>query len=325
MRETNLDCCVVRDLLPSYLEELTEAETTAMVKEHIEHCEACRQLENDMRVQVPVEKAPHRALKFLRRVKRTRLMAAILSAIVALFCMWWLYDQEFHYANTEVGRMEAVCDYIPQPEDSTMPHGVKAGTLVRAVAWQTIDNHMFIFFGADNEENVHGVMHLVRGVNGKYRALESSYSPSQYTAGVYGESLTPKGTDWSLFMLAGDNCRDIYSAEVHYIGLDYDGIDPYTAVKTYELSDSNFLWIMEQSDLEQELGLSDKDIIGLHIDDVRLLDKNGDDITNEYKDESMTASWGAGKGTAELFLLYVYMGIVAALGFVFIRYFLRND
>ena len=325
MRETNLDCCVVRDLLPSYLEELTEAETTAMVKEHIEHCEACRQLENDMRVQVPVEKAPQRALKFLKRVKRTRLMAAILSAVVALFCMWWLYDQEYHYANTEAGRLEAVCDYIPLPEDSTMSHGVKAGTPVRAVAWQTIDNHLFIFFGADNEENVHGVMHLVRGVNGKYRALESSYEPSQYTAGVYGESLTPKGMDRKLYMLAGDNCRDIYSALVHYIGLNYDGINPYTAVKTYELSNSDFLWIMEQSDLEQELGFSDKDIIGLHIDDVRLLDKNGKDITDEYKDESMTASWGAGKGTAELFLLYVYMGIVAALGFVFIRYFLRND
>ena len=325
MRETNLDCCVVRDLLPSYLEELTEAETSAMVKNHIEHCEACRQLENDMRVQVPVEKAPQRALKFLKRVKRTRLMAAILSAVVALFCMWWLYDQEYHYANTEAGRLEAVCDYIPLPEDSTMSHGVKAGTPVRAVAWQTIDNHLFIFFGADNEENVHGVMHLVRGVNGKYRALESSYEPSQYTAGVYGESLTPKGMDRKLYMLAGDNCRDIYSAEVHYIGLDYDGINPYTAVKTYELSNSDFLWIMEQSDLEQELGFSDKDIIGLHIDDVRLLDKNGADITDEYKDESMTASWGAGKGTAELFLLYVYMGIVAVLGFVFIRYFLRND
>ena len=325
MRETKLDCCVVRDLLPSYLEELTEAETSDMVKEHIEHCEACRQVENDMRVQVPVEKAPQRALKFLKRVKRTRLMAAILSAVVALFCMWWLYDQEFHYANTEAGRLEAVCDYIPLPEDSTMSLGVKAGTLVRAVSWQTIDNHLFIFFGADNEENVHGVMHLVRGVNGKYRTLEASYGPSQYTAGVYGESLTPKGTDWKLYMVAGDNCRDIYSAEVHYIGLDYDGINPYTAVKTYELSDSNFLWIMEQSDLERELGFSDKDIIGLHMDDVRLLNKNGEDITDEYKDESMTASWGAGKGTAEFFLLYVYMGIVAALSVVFIRYFLRKD
>lgn len=220
---------------------------------------------------------------------------------------------------------EAVCDYIPQPEDSTLAHGVKAGTPVRAVAWQTIDNHLFIFFGADNEENVHGVMHLVRGVNGKYRALESSYGPSQYTAGVYSENLTPKGTDWSLFMLAGDNCREIYSAEVHYVGYDYDGIHPYTAIKTYTLSDPNFMWLMEQSELEQELGLLDKDITGLHIEEIRLLDKNGKDITDEYKDESMTTSWGAGKGTAELFLLYVYMGIVAVLGIVFIRYFLRKN
>lgn len=325
MRKTELDCCVVRDLLPSYLEELTEAETSAMVKEHIEHCEACRRLEHNMRVQVPVEKAPRRTLKFLKRVKRTRLMAAVLSAVVALFCMWWLYEQEFHYANTEAGRLEAVCDYIPQAEDSTLSHGVKAGTPMRAIAWQTIDDHLFIFFGADNEENVHGVMHLVRGVNGKYRALGSSYGPSQYTAGVYGESLTLRGTDRKLYMLAGDHCRDIYSAEVHYIGADYDGSDRYTAVKTYELSDASFLWIMEQSELEQELGLSGQDIISLFIDDVRLLDKNGEDITDEYKDETMTASWGAGKSTAELFLLYVYMGIVAALGVVFIRYFLRND
>ncbi|HGY5370738.1 TPA: hypothetical protein ACNYHD_001784, partial [Streptococcus pyogenes] len=37
---------------------------------------------------------------------------------------------------------------------------VEAGTPVRAVSWQTIDNHLLIFFAADNEENVHGVMHL---------------------------------------------------------------------------------------------------------------------------------------------------------------------
>ena len=159
MRETNLDCCVVRDLLPSYLEELTETETSAMVREHIEHCAACRQLEEDMRRQVPIEKAPQRALRFLKRVKRTRLIAAILSALVALFCIGWLYDLEFHYANTEAGRLEAVCDYIPSPEGNTIS-GVEAGTPVRAVSWQTIDNHLLIFFAADNEENVHGVMHL---------------------------------------------------------------------------------------------------------------------------------------------------------------------
>ncbi|HGH9119843.1 TPA: hypothetical protein ACJOYD_001813, partial [Streptococcus pyogenes] len=53
----------------------------------------------------------------------------------------------------------AVCDYIPSPEGNTIS-GVEAGTPVRAVSWQTIDNHLLIFFAADNEENVHGVMHL---------------------------------------------------------------------------------------------------------------------------------------------------------------------
>ena len=115
--------------------------------------------EEDMRRQVPIEKAPQRALRFLKRVKRTRLIAAILSALVALFCIGWLYDLEFHYANTEAGRLEAVCDYIPSPEGNTIS-GVEAGTPVRAVSWQTIDNHLLIFFAADNEENVHGVMHL---------------------------------------------------------------------------------------------------------------------------------------------------------------------
>ncbi|EAI8766779.1 hypothetical protein CX954_09580 [Campylobacter coli] len=78
---------------------------------------------------------------------------------IALFCIGWLYDLEFHYANTEAGRLEAVCDYIPSPEGNTIS-GVEAGTPVRAVSWQTIDNHLLIFFAADNEENVHGVMHL---------------------------------------------------------------------------------------------------------------------------------------------------------------------
>ena len=32
MRETNLDCCVVRDLLPSYLEELTETEVSTQFR-----------------------------------------------------------------------------------------------------------------------------------------------------------------------------------------------------------------------------------------------------------------------------------------------------
>ena len=46
--EKKLDCCVVRDLLPSYIEELTEEETTALVRAHLEGGPGCREVEQAM-------------------------------------------------------------------------------------------------------------------------------------------------------------------------------------------------------------------------------------------------------------------------------------
>ncbi|MCI5704391.1 MAG: hypothetical protein MR272_04130 [Pseudoflavonifractor sp.] len=83
---------------------------------------------------------------------------------------------------------------------------------------------------ADNSENVHGIIHLVKGLNGKYRTIEADISSSPYTGGLYGASFTPRDTQWGLFYLAGYNCRDIYRAEVEFIGFDYEGIDPCLAV-----------------------------------------------------------------------------------------------
>lgn len=40
---------MVRDLLPAYLEGLTEEETSTQVRAHLEDCENCRELEKDMR------------------------------------------------------------------------------------------------------------------------------------------------------------------------------------------------------------------------------------------------------------------------------------
>lgn len=37
-----LDCCVVRDLLPLYIEDILSTETAEIVREHLEVCEKCR-------------------------------------------------------------------------------------------------------------------------------------------------------------------------------------------------------------------------------------------------------------------------------------------
>lgn len=82
------------------------------------------------------------------------------------------------------------------------------------------------------------------------------------------------------------------------------------------------MWLLEEEDIQEQLGVS---ALYLRPWDVRFLDKDGNDITEEFRDADIEQSWGGGKGTAEQFLLYVYIGIVAAIGLVFIQYFLRKN
>lgn len=49
---------------------------------------------------------PKGALCFLKRVKRTRLIATGVTLVLTLWCIWWLYDAEFHYPNTSIKESE---------------------------------------------------------------------------------------------------------------------------------------------------------------------------------------------------------------------------
>lgn len=324
MDEHKLDCCVVRDLLPSYIEELTEPETAAQVKAHLEGCPPCREVEAAMRAGLTVERAPKPSLHFLKRVKRTRLIAALLTVALALWCVWWLYDvQAFHYPNTEAGRLEAVEDYVPSPSSSRL-HGVKEGDPLRVLGWVEEGKHLYVAYAADNADNVHGILRMERGLNGKYWPVNTSENPFPFTAGVMGQHMSTSDDTWSFFLI-GDSCRDIYSVKVTYGVLLEDAARFRMYERTYEIAKPDFLWQMDYDRLEEDLGLPAGAIISLDIDEIALYDKDGRDVTAEYEDPSVEQTWGGGKGTAERFLLYVYIAIVIGLAAMFVRYFLRKD
>jgi len=325
MSDKKIACCVVRDLLPSYIEGLTEQETNALVEEHIRECSDCGEMERNMRQSIPVEKPQKGKLKFLRRIKLARLVAALLTALLALSIMCWLYDREFHYPNTEGGHLAAVVDYVVLPEDSTMHHGVKPGTQLNVSAWEAMGDRLFIFYMAENTENVHGVVHLRRGINGKYRILAADMGPSEYSGGIYGGNLQPKGTDRELFYFAGYRCRDIYMAELDFVVHVYDDSEKtYTASASVELSGEDFLELVDLELLKEELGVREENC-RLNLKNVKMYDKDGNEITQQYQGGDPSVSWSSGKSTAEAFMLYVFMGIVGLLAAVFIRYFFRRD
>ena len=194
--EHKLDCCVVRDLLPAYLEGLTEEETTRQVEAHLEECPECRRHREAMQASLPVVRAPKRALAFLKKVKRTRLIAAVLSAVVALLLIFLVYDSEYHWRGDLPSLTQGLQDYLGWTDHLE-------GCAIEALAATEVDGTLYVSFTSDSEDNVHGVAELDRGLNGKYQFVSASYSPFPYTGGVFLHSSE------DLWLFAGVGCGEV--------------------------------------------------------------------------------------------------------------------
>lgn len=80
------ECKVMQDLLPSYVENLTNEETNKFIKEHINNCEECKKLLESMQKEIRVngQKPDNREIKFMKKYKRKLkiLSGLILFAVI---------------------------------------------------------------------------------------------------------------------------------------------------------------------------------------------------------------------------------------------------
>lgn len=249
-----------------------------------------------------------------------------MAAVIAITPMCLLYSSDFKYQNTEAGRLSAVEDFVTQEktvlsrEDELV--AVEIGTPLTVHAWAEYDGRLYLFFSADNAERVQGFVELERGINGRYRPLSTTYSPSQRTAGVACINNSDKG----IYMLAAYNCRGIYSAELTFHVYYRDLVK--TAVMTVGIDSPDFLKIYSAAEFANELGVDTdgmESIAPFGLRDVKLLDESGNDVTAQYTDESVEQNWAGGPSAAETGAVYVFMAIVAVLGIILVRFFLRRN
>lgn len=85
--KNDLPCAVVRDLMPSYLEGLTEKETSELVARHLENCPECAACYTVMKEPEKIREEEKVQVDYLKKVRRSswkRVAAAVVCACLVL-------------------------------------------------------------------------------------------------------------------------------------------------------------------------------------------------------------------------------------------------
>lgn len=113
MKTNKIPCAVIKDLLPSYAEDLTSPETSELVREHLQECPDCKAAYEAMHEEIPPEAEENSGiaadspeidyLKKVRNTGRKKIIAAVLAVLLlaggAVFAKVYLYGSpidDFH-------------------------------------------------------------------------------------------------------------------------------------------------------------------------------------------------------------------------------------
>lgn len=85
------ECKIIQDLLPNYMEGLTNEQTNQYIENHLKECTECKTMLNDMKSDLGLKtnKRDNREVNYLKKYNhKLRLLKAILLVIVAIFVIF---------------------------------------------------------------------------------------------------------------------------------------------------------------------------------------------------------------------------------------------
>lgn len=133
MKQVNRDCKIVQDLLPNYIEGLTDEVTNQYIEEHIATCSECTNVLKAMQGDISVEEFDQEKeinyLKGIRkRVKRTIAIVSLLVVIIAVGIVLYVSQKsKLQITNYTFLRAEFVLE-----EEGTIDGNVY-GTLIAVI------------------------------------------------------------------------------------------------------------------------------------------------------------------------------------------------
>ena len=108
-----INCNVIQDILPLYIDDVVSDDTKELVEEHLQNCEICQQvyhetktdLENDMKISAQTKESSHEAndlksfRKFLKKRKIKTILLSIAATIVCFVAVFTFMNKHVTYIN----------------------------------------------------------------------------------------------------------------------------------------------------------------------------------------------------------------------------------
>ncbi|WP_312653964.1 zf-HC2 domain-containing protein [Proteiniclasticum sp.] len=313
-------CSMVQDLLPNYLENMTSGETDRIVEEHLSSCENCLLIHNQMKAEIESpKKLPVIELHFLKKVKRTKLIAAAVSIILALLASYMIYGSEYKYTIDKADLSHGITEYIKWVGDDIEAYVLET---------REIDGILIASFKDEERESVNGVAKFVRGMNQKYRIVQANIQSSEYQAVV--EYYRLKLKDENYIAVSGYNLP----SEVSQYALDFSTytspgyLSDHRVIQPvkFNVKNQQFLLILKESELTNLLmDTAEHEIYNHFLTGSSLYDLQGNEITEEYRlQDGDIEEIDHNIFKMELFMMNILIIIVLGFGAIMTRYFLTD-
>lgn len=101
-----MNCNIIKDLLPSYIDEICSEDTAKLVEGHVQHCDECRQTLKRLQQQMDyVQMVPEEVKKAITPFKKinTKRRIQIIKAIVMTFLMTFFITTVGYFVYQDVG------------------------------------------------------------------------------------------------------------------------------------------------------------------------------------------------------------------------------
>jgi predicted anti-sigma-YlaC factor YlaD len=97
MKEIN--CNIIKDILPLYVDGVVSDDTKEMVEEHLEHCEECKKEIELMKQElyIPVEKEASFIKNFKKKWRNKKIIISVLSILLTGLILFGAFSFIFHY------------------------------------------------------------------------------------------------------------------------------------------------------------------------------------------------------------------------------------